>query len=1094
MKNAVDLDPNAHRAGINMGLKTQTHFRGFLVPSPFQPSSIDTTSTTASQAGPRCGSPKNLTSNDMSLSAFGDQNDFSDITIESIRGGTPGDVSNPPMYKFYQTGESTQYGQFGRNAISGFEMVAAETTSNYNDPYFMPLSNGDKLVAYQRQTGSNNKFLLVDKCLNTDTTSTWTNKLTVEIPNSIPSSQIICPSMVMMDDGSILLAHIEYDASSNYNISLYRSTDDGEDWDLVSVGALPQKISALEKFPKKIRMAYSRGQVIFILSYTWFSALETNRNRIIQYLSINGGMSFSLIDESVQTDEYIHQPDLYTDINGDFVFTWIRDPDFVSILSFSDGGSSIIDQIAGNDYHNVVDYSGGGSSSLATCRLVSNTLQNGECTSYELPNGEKHVLSRLRITASGSTTLATILHFSVDGQLDNFTSATQSRLIYHNDTQTSLVDIHARYVDGRSGLFSSHIASPGPDDNSVHVIYYNSASVVSMPVLTDTGIFTNKFDIQSFEATWFPFDEPHHTGWYTRTSSGAVTDIIQDGEYTITGSNGSKVYYTGIAALDATTTTRFRVKPVLGGSSTSTQRGVELIYDSGSNRYVVEIRIDTNAVDVFDVGGSSSLGNSSGHSSQQLEMLISFTGPNIICWINYDIYRNRKSWIKIVESSVTSITSTGAENVIRWGHITTATSSVTSKWYEFHTAATSFSTIPSLIGYPYPSNGLKQYLNGGCSISTIDGPARIGDKYQIIKQYDHPLERVMFDVNTSPRVRWRSTNTSAQDIVWYTYGNDTVTDVATNNMGAITLIGCNFQSFTLHYEVLGAYSSLGTIDMSDGLVCNLSRSGSTVRSQTSGGGYFYAFENEFAGCMCLLNFGATNKLRKIISNSAGVMGSPDGKPAAFVLDGIDNTEPVTGTFKVFSNRVTIVHSVLSSSRWKISFPGQDTVEQYFEIGQIIHGSMFVFAPQYGRGRSITYQSNTDIIETPDNQIKTRVRSIGHRTARITWSDPVDQTSLFEASFTGDVYNTLNNTSIYDIANFGDVPYSLMGLYTYLDGAGKPVVYLPSIEAGSTTRKLNRYQDFIYGITTSDISIDHVIGSENEDECFRISQIEIREIT
>ena len=1094
MKNAVDLAPNVLQVGINMGLKTQEYFRGFLVPSPFQPSSIDTTLTTVNQAGGRCGSPKNLTSNDMSLSAFGDQNDFEDITIETIRGGTPGNVQNPPMFKFYQTGESTEYGQFGRNALSGFEMIAAETSSNYNDPYFLPLETGDKLVAYQRQTGSNNKFLLVDKCLNNDTTSTWTNKLTVEISDSILSTEIICPSMVLMDDGSILLAHIQYDDNDFYNISLYRSTDDGEDWDLVSVGALPQKVNLAEKLPQKIRMAYSRGQLVLLLSYYWFSSVETNRNRIQQYLSINGGMSFSLIDESIQTDEYIYQPDLYTDINGDFIFTWIRDPDFISILSFSDGGSSIIDQIAGNDYHNIIDYSGSGSSALATCRLVSNRLVNGECTSYEMPNGEKHVLSRLRFT-SGTTILSTIIHFSVDGQLNNFQLATQSYLVDHQDTQTSLVDIHARYVDGRSALFSSHIANPGPDDNSVHVIYYNTASTVSLEVKTDTGVFTNQFDIQSFRNTWFPFDEPHHTGLYTRTGSGSVTDIIQDGEYTITGNTGSSVYYTD-TNFGSTSIIRFRVKPVLGGSSSSTERGVELIYDSGSNRYVVEIRIDTNAIDVFDVGGSSSLGNSSGHSSQQFEMLISYTGPNIIVYINYDVYRNRKNWTKIVESSVTSITSTGSENTIKWGHITTSTSSITSKWYEFHVGifTDGFSTIPPLIGYPYPSNGFKQYVNGGCSISTIDGPSRIGDKYQIIKQYDHPLERVIFDVNTSPRIKWRSINTTSQSIVWFTYGNDTVTDVATNNMGAVTLLGCNFQSFTLEYELLGTFYSLGTMDLSDGLVCNLTRVGSTVRSQTAGGGYFYAFENEFAGCMCLLNFSTTNKYRKIISNSAGVMGSADGKPAVFVLDGIDNTEPITGTFKVFSKNFTLIHSVLSSSRWRITIPSQDNVDGYFEIGQIIHGSMFIFAPQYGRGRSITYQSNTDVIETPDNQIKTRVRSVGHRTARITWSDPVDQKSLFEASFTGDVYNMLNVSSIYDIANFGDVPYSLMGLYTYLDGAGKPVVYLPAIEAGSTARKLNRHHDFIYGITTSDISIDHVIGDENDDECFRISQIEIREIT
>ena len=1091
----VDLEPNALQVGINMALKEQEYFRGFLVPSPFKPSSIDTTSTTATQAGSRCGNPKNLTSNDLVLSAFGDQNDFGDITIESIRGGTPGNVENPPSFKFYETGEAIQYAQFGRNAISGFEMIAAEATDNFNDPYFQPLKSGDKLVAYQKRTSGANAFLLVDKCLNNDTTSTWTNRLTVEIQNTIDADNILCSSMVMMDDGSILLAFFQYDDNSFYNISLYRSTDDGDDWDLVSVGALPQKIDSSEKIPKKIRMAYSRGQLILIVSYNWFSSLETNRNRIQQYLSINGGMSFSLIDDMVQTDEYIYQPDLYTDTNGDFIFTWIRDPDFVSILSFSDGGSSIIDQIAGNDYENVIDYSGGGSSALATCLVSSNLLSNGECTSYELPNGEKHVLSRLRVT-SGTTILSTIIYYSVDGELDSFQKATQSYLVDNQDTQTSLVDIHARYVDGRSALFSSHIANPGPDDNSVHVIYYNCVSTVSLEVVANTGVFTNKFDIQSFRVTWFPFDEPHNTGSWTRTGSGSITDIIQDGEYTITGNTGSSVYYTD-TNFGSTSIIRFRVKPVLGGSSASTQRGVELIYDNGSNRYLVEIRIDTNAVDVFDVTGATSMGSSSGHSSEQFEMLISYTGPNILVWINYDIYRSRKNWINISNSAVTSATSTGAENVIKWGHITTATSAVTSKWYEFHVGTTSdgFSTIQPLIGFPYPSTGLQQYLNGGCSISTIDGPARIGDKYQIKKQYDYPLDRFIFDVNTSPRIKWRSTNTNAQDIVWYTYGDDTVTDVATNNMGAITLLGCNFQSFELFYEQYGSFVSLGTIDMSDGLVCNLSRAGSVVRSQTSGGGYFYAFENEFAGCMCLLNTGSTNKYRKIISNSSGVMGSTTGKPAAFVLEGIDNTEPTTGTFKVFSKRMTITHSALASSRWKISFSAQDNLDGYFSIGQIIHGSMFIFAPQYGRGRSITYQSNTDIIQTSDNQIKTRVRSVGNRSARLSWTDPVDQTTLFEASFSGDFYNTLNaDSSTNAIANFGDVPYSIMGLYTYLDGAGKPIVYIPAIQSGSTKRVFNRYQDFIYGITTSDITIDHVIGDENDNEVFRVSQIEIREIT
>ena len=1079
-----------------MALKTQEHFRGFLVPSPFNVESIDYTSTTATQSGSRCGSPQNLTQNDMSLSSFGDQDDIQDITIETIKGGTPGNVDNPAMFKFFETGESTYYGQFGRNAVSGFEMIAAETTQQYNYPYFQPLSNGDKLVAYQRYTTGNNKYVLVDKCLNTDTSSTWTNKLTLEVQNT--SSMNIFPSMCMMDDNSILLAFIQVDDSTNYaNISIYRSTNDGDTWTLVNTGCLDVKINILEQIPQRIRMAYSRGQTILILEHYWYSSLETHRNRIIQYLSVNGGMTFSKVDESIAGDGYIYRIDLYTDTNGDFIFTWIRNPDYISILSFSDGGSSIVDQIVGNDYVDIVDFSGAGSSALSTSTESGNLLNDGECTSYELPNGEKHLVFRLISFISPSNYFSTNFYYSIDGELDGFQPAINQNLVDHKDTITRLIDIHARYVDGRSGLFSSNIASPGPDDNSVHVIWYNQMSNVSLEVSNDIGIYTNKFDPNTFRYSWFPFDEPQATGNWTRTTAGSVSDTIQDGRMRILcTSSGGQIYYTDVN-LGATSIIRFRCQPTIGGSNTDMQRGVELIYDDGADRYVVEIRIDTNAIDIFDVAAATSIGDSSGHNGEQIEFLISFSGDHILVWDNYDVYRSRKTWRLISDSAVSSTTSTGSENTIRWGHITTSTSQVNTYWYEFHVGSgvDAFDTIQPLIGVPYPSTGLKQFVNGGCSISTIDGPARIGDQYRIKRQYDFALERVMFDVNTSPRVKWRSTNTSTQDIVWYTYGNDTNRDIATNNMGAITLLGCNFREFTLYYEAFGTWTSMGTINMSNGLVCDLIRIGSTVRSTTSGGGSFYAFENEFAGCICELTYLTTTKYRRIISNSSGVMGSTTGKTATFVLDGIDDTEPTTGTFKVYSKQVTITHSVLSSSRWKISFPTQTIVDPYFEIGQIIHGSMFIFAPQYGRGRSITYESNTDIYQTTDNQIKTRVRSIGHRTARISWTDPVDQTTLFESSFDGDYFSTLNtDTQTYSIANFGDIPYSMIGLYTYLDGAGKPIVYIPSIKAGLTSRTLNRYQDFIYGITTSNISIDNVLGDENVDECYRVSQIDIREIT
>ena len=78
---------------------------------------------------------------------------------------------------------------------------------------------------------------------------------------------------------------------------------------------------------------------------------------------------------------------------------------------------------------------------------------------------------------------------------------------------------------------------------------------------------------------------------------------------------------------------------------------------------------------------------------------------------------------------------------------------------------------------------------------------------------------------------------------------------------------------------------------------------------------------------------------------------------------------------------------------------------------------------------------------------------------------------------------------------------MIGLYDYLRGAKKPVVYIPAFKksggGADDVVLLNRYHDQLYGRTTSPVSIDHVVGNEtlgnNQGEIFRISQIQIEEI-
>lgn len=1080
-----------------MSVKNQNYFRGFLVPTtPFNKDSFDSVLTTASQVGPRAGNPENLTSNSLSISAYGDQNDISDMIVETTKGGTPGDVNNSPLFKFYETGTTNYYGQFGRSGISGFEMIAAQSaTQNYNFPNVLYLANGDKLVTYQRYQVGQNKFVMVDFCAAIDSTSNWTNKLTIEIPNSIGGTGFdVHPCLVQMDNNEILLAFFEL--QTYWNITLYRSIDNGENWTRSNDNALPLGIQPTNQIQQRIRLSYSRGQLILIVEYYYGFALETHRNRIQQYLSINKGMTFSLVDQSIAGDGYFFKTDLYTDTNGDFIFTWIRSPDFISILRFSDGGSSIVDQVAGNDFENVVDYSSGGITDTVAFESL-NLLSTGECTSYETNSGERHVIYTNRALIGGVIYFSSILKYGINSSLNSFLSS--QIIINQNDDTTRLRDTHARYCDARSGLFSSHNATPGPDDNSVHVIWLNSQSNTSLlQGVSFPAITNNQQQVVSFYATYFPFDLPQDTGFWTQTTTGTSTNAILDGKLRIVSTTAtSSVYYTDVN-LDATSTIRCSLRSLVGGSTTSLTRGIELIYDSGTNRYVVEIRIDTTALSIYDVIGATEVGNTTYSGFANIQLLISFTGPQLIVHFNDQIYKSRKQWTKIVDAGITSGGSTGVINQIKWGHVNNVGALTDTYFYEFlvGTSASKYDVVPNLIGVKYPATGYKQFVNGGLSISTSDGPARIGDQYRIEKQYDYALERTCFDVNTSPRIKWRSANTNNQDIVFYTFGQNQIDDLATNNIGAITLLGCNFQSFELFYFYGGIWKTLGSFDLSTNLICNLIRVGNVVRSTTSGGGSFYAFENEFAGCFCVLNNGVTNAYRKILSNSSGVMGQTNGKPAAFVLDGIDNTEPTTGIFKIYAKDITITHSIEVSAKWKIAFSTQLNVDGYFQIGQIIHGSLFIFAPQYGRGRSITYEANTEIYETQDNQIRTKVISVGNRKAKLSWTDPIDQTELYTSTFDGDFFNTSNaNTQTHAIANYGDIPYSMIGLYQYLEGAGKPIVYLPAIQAGSTTPiLLNRYHDFIYGITTSPIIIDNVLGDENVNEIFRVSQIEIREIT
>ena len=71
---------------------------------------------------------------------------------------------------------------------------------------------------------------------------------------------------------------------------------------------------------------------------------------------------------------------------------------------------------------------------------------------------------------------------------------------------------------------------------------------------------------------------------------------------------------------------------------------------------------------------------------------------------------------------------------------------------------------------------------------------------------------------------------------------------------------------------------------------------------------------------------------------------------------------------------------------------------------------------------------------------------------------------------------------------------MWGLLDRIDGPGLPVVYIPKIDfsqAGTPQFDPRQYsRGAIYGRTTSPITLETVLGSEEKDEVYRVNTIEI----
>jgi len=676
-----------------------------------------------------------------------------------------------------------------------------------------------------------------------------------------------------------------------------------------------------------------------------------------------------------------------------------------------------------------------------------------------------------------------------------------ANLFQPDSTNSEIKELSGLQHEGRGVLL-------GQQGRSIPRINLGGYSTRTFPAIVD---FPKWYEYGRFDSNWIPLELPNNGIW--NVTGGGSSVLGTGSEYVrITTSANIRYFFHNISTtVNEGTIFRTRVRVVSGGSSITNNIAIRCRIATGSNDFDIFIRFYGTGFRVIDNNDSGAVVHTESVSmTTERELIVSFQNDRVSIFHREHNNNNERVWDDV---HVDRLRDGGGASTsfIYWGHQNLSTAQ--SEWSEFHfsegdsTGEQMTGAIEPTAFRQYPVTGDYLYLGGGVLISTAESPTYEGDTFSIVPRYDYNIERIIHDVSPSPRVQWRSESVSGSGVpaqriafVLNTDIMDSSNSYTDNNLNGFHLSNINFRTFNIVRYNAGTSSwvTVDSVDTSAGMNGKFIRNGSTiVPAFTAGTDVFYLHFNECSNWIVELDDGVNVYRRRVRHNSEGLWKSGfSGKQPVIHLEGCDNSEPVTGDVRFVPDVVSIiVRGDGTGAGWGIEIDAQKTIDNDFRIGTLLFGSVFVVAPTYGRGRSIEFSANNQIIETRDGTTIGRKIGNGGRIASIAWTDGVDTSPVMGDDPNPNYWTGKSNLPV---ANYGDAPFQMLGLTRYVAGGVKPVVYLPAFEKlTGDSLVLNRYNQHLFGRTDGTVSFDHVIGDElqgdNAGEVFRIATVNIREI-
>jgi hypothetical protein len=1090
--------------------------RGFLLPHDIDQTNIDNANSSFSQSGNRAGDPVPQQISKLIVRAVGEQTAGSDLQIRTQRAGHAG--KGGQFVWVDNAASSSDFGRLLPSNITNYDIAdySPNTSYYYKYPSMLGLDNGTLLIAVfsDEPTFLTPRITLYSRTEDDDIYSTVTiaNLVDPILGISLPETY---PALCKLPDGSILcIFNTVYGTAGSptarINFKAYRSTDNGDTWNLYSNRLIDTQISAGtgsgQYEVKGVQIAALNGQVLLLLETRFgTSGAGIYQNRLFQFASVDSGQTFIRVTSAYDFDSGYHRVRLTTR-QSQYYVSYIAETSIIHSMQIPHAFFSI--SLA----RNAEIYS-----ELSNLVTVESNLDNEDMAGGELAivvDEDDIVYAYFRrCNLTGEEKY--ISRVSKDGTNWEYMASGTSYWYQITDSSGTIqrpTEIQGTAVAGRIAIGHNFDTSISIKD-TLSVFWMGGYSSLTYPFIDDSK---DRYKKITFNTTYIPYNEPSSISEFTASGTGA--DSISIGRLYVNTTSSTERYYTSTystTTLDQGLICRCRFEAGFGGSTTSDARYVSIEIGDGTDRYGIICRISAASVYLIDMHSGTSIADTNiGNGINDVILAISNNDGKL--YLCTETQGHTKSYIEVGNSGGLTSGGTGLTGgSASFGHGTYA-GTVRTYFYEFMVSSDGLtglqmsSDTPELASMNYPPAGKYVYIADGVRITTLNGPAILNDEYNIKTRYEYGIDNVFYVNSPSLKSGWRSITVSAgtsiptQEIIFNGITDALGSPFTGNGVIGIHLAGINFKRIQV-YSKEGAGSFTLRADKNTSIEFYYDERAGTIIPNSSNAaiGPYIQF-NEYAGATLQLTDGSTTVFTRIVSNTEGTLSnSSTKKPVFYIEKGV--TIPTTGTntdreaFIIPTSCTLIMYmdNNLSYDELQLRFASQATAENYMECSHISIGAVVFPGQQYGRGRTISIDSGT-ISEQLLNgtRFSKNVRD-SQRTIRVSWADPIDITTMSSDAVDPNYWTALTSSTD-AIATDKDVPLFMLGLLQRLKGTYRPLVYLPYIERLASTGSvqadiLARKNEQVLAVITSDVTIESVLGNEEQDEIFRVSTITIEEV-